>query len=201
MEYAGHASGWDEVVLRGDPAAREFIAFWLADGRVVAGMNFNVWDVNEQIQALIRSRRRVDPARLADAGIAARGGPRARSPSQSRQQGAQRGADGGVALALVLVGPVPLHAAADLVGRAVVVGDPLDRDPDGDDVLGLLEGDRAAVGGEGVVAGGEDRQRGPRVGAQAGERLAPRGEADEDLARRRRAGSARRGSRAGRRPG
>ena len=65
MEYAGHAMGWDEVVFRGDPAAREFIAFWLADGRVVAGMNVNVWDVNEQIRALIRSRRRVDPEALA----------------------------------------------------------------------------------------------------------------------------------------
>ena len=65
MEYAGHALGWDEVVFRGDPAGREFIAFWLADGRVVAGMNVNVWDVNEQIQELIRSRRRVDPAQLA----------------------------------------------------------------------------------------------------------------------------------------
>ena len=65
MEYAGHAAGWDEVVLRGDPAGREFIAFWLADGRVVAGMNVNVWDVNEQIQALIRSRRRVDREELA----------------------------------------------------------------------------------------------------------------------------------------
>jgi 3-phenylpropionate/trans-cinnamate dioxygenase ferredoxin reductase subunit len=70
MEYAGHALGWDEVVLRGDPAGREFIAFWLADGRVVAGMNVNVWDVNEQIQGLIRSRRRVDPARLTDADAA-----------------------------------------------------------------------------------------------------------------------------------
>jgi 3-phenylpropionate/trans-cinnamate dioxygenase ferredoxin reductase subunit len=68
MEYAGLATGQEQVVFRGDPAAREFIAFWLADGRVVAGMNFNVWDVNEQIQALIRSRRRVDPARLADPG-------------------------------------------------------------------------------------------------------------------------------------
>ncbi len=70
MEYAGHALGWDEVVLRGDPAGREFIAFWLADRIVVAGMNVNVWDVNEQIQGLIRSRRRIDPARLADADAA-----------------------------------------------------------------------------------------------------------------------------------
>jgi 3-phenylpropionate/trans-cinnamate dioxygenase ferredoxin reductase subunit len=65
MEYAGHAAGWDEVVFRGDPAGREFIAFWLSEGRVVAGMNVNVWDVNEQIQELIRSRRRVDPVELA----------------------------------------------------------------------------------------------------------------------------------------
>jgi 3-phenylpropionate/trans-cinnamate dioxygenase ferredoxin reductase subunit len=68
MEYAGHAPRWDEVVLRGDPASGEFLAFWLRDGRVAAGMNVNVWDVNEQIQALIRSRRVIDVARLADPG-------------------------------------------------------------------------------------------------------------------------------------
>jgi 3-phenylpropionate/trans-cinnamate dioxygenase ferredoxin reductase subunit len=74
MEYAGFADGWDEVVFRGDPAVREFIAFWLADGRVVAGMNVNVWDVNEQIRALIRSRRRVDPGELASGEVLAGAG-------------------------------------------------------------------------------------------------------------------------------
>ena len=39
MEYSGFATEWDEVVFRGDPAAREFIAFWLSEQRVVAGMN------------------------------------------------------------------------------------------------------------------------------------------------------------------
>ena len=34
----------------------EFIAFWLVDDRVVAGMNFNVWDVNDAIRELIRAR-------------------------------------------------------------------------------------------------------------------------------------------------
>ena len=67
MEYSGHAAHWDEVVFRGDPASREFIAFWLRDGRVVAGMNVNVWDVSEAVQALIRSRQAVDVAALADA--------------------------------------------------------------------------------------------------------------------------------------
>jgi 3-phenylpropionate/trans-cinnamate dioxygenase ferredoxin reductase subunit len=66
MEYSGFATDWDEVVFRGDPASREFIAFWLSDGRVVAGMNVNVWDVNEHVQALIRSRQVVDAAALAD---------------------------------------------------------------------------------------------------------------------------------------
>jgi 3-phenylpropionate/trans-cinnamate dioxygenase ferredoxin reductase component len=66
MEYAGHSAPGDEVVLRGDPAAREFIAFWLRDGRVAAGMNVNVWDVNEHIQELVRSGASVDRARLRD---------------------------------------------------------------------------------------------------------------------------------------
>jgi 3-phenylpropionate/trans-cinnamate dioxygenase ferredoxin reductase subunit len=66
MEYAGLSEPGDEVVLRGEPATREFIAFWLRDGRVTAGMNVNVWDVNEHIQALVRSGATVDRARLAD---------------------------------------------------------------------------------------------------------------------------------------
>jgi 3-phenylpropionate/trans-cinnamate dioxygenase ferredoxin reductase subunit len=66
MEYAGFADRWDEVVFRGDVDSREFIAFWVAEGRVLAGMNVNVWDVTDDIQALIRSRAEVDRARLAD---------------------------------------------------------------------------------------------------------------------------------------
>jgi 3-phenylpropionate/trans-cinnamate dioxygenase ferredoxin reductase subunit len=69
MEYSGLADTWDEVVVRGDPAAHAFIAFCLKDQRVVAGMNAGVWDVVEPIQALIRSRRPIEPARLADPDI------------------------------------------------------------------------------------------------------------------------------------
>ncbi len=71
METAGlpEPGSYDEIVYRGDRAALEFIAFWLSDGAVVAGMNVNVWDVNEDIQALIRSGTPVDPARLADPDI------------------------------------------------------------------------------------------------------------------------------------
>ena len=55
---------YDQVLYRGDPAALEFVAFWLAHGAVVAGMNVNVWDVNNDIQSLIRSARPIDPTHL-----------------------------------------------------------------------------------------------------------------------------------------
>ena len=66
MEYSGYARQWDEVVFRGDRAGGEFIAFWLRDGRVLAGMNVNVWDVNADVEALIRSGAKVDTGALAD---------------------------------------------------------------------------------------------------------------------------------------
>jgi 3-phenylpropionate/trans-cinnamate dioxygenase ferredoxin reductase component len=66
MEYSGYATEWDEVVFRGDIAAREFVAFWLKGRRLIAGMNMNVWDVSDPIRELIRSRRRLDPRQLAD---------------------------------------------------------------------------------------------------------------------------------------
>ncbi|MCL2515921.1 MAG: FAD-dependent oxidoreductase [Microbacteriaceae bacterium] len=71
MEYAGYTALAADVqpVFRGDIDAREFIAFWVAGGRLVAGMNVNVWDVSDDIQTIIREGRRVDPARLADPGI------------------------------------------------------------------------------------------------------------------------------------
>jgi NADPH-dependent 2,4-dienoyl-CoA reductase/sulfur reductase-like enzyme len=68
MEYSGWApaGSYDQVVIRGDAGKREFIAFWVKDGRVLAGMNVNVWDVTDKIQRLIRSKARVDTEALAD---------------------------------------------------------------------------------------------------------------------------------------
>jgi 3-phenylpropionate/trans-cinnamate dioxygenase ferredoxin reductase component len=70
MEYSGWAppGSYDEVLVRGDLGKREFIAFWLSEGRVLAGMNANVWDVTEPIQQLIRSAVPVDRQALADPG-------------------------------------------------------------------------------------------------------------------------------------
>jgi 3-phenylpropionate/trans-cinnamate dioxygenase ferredoxin reductase subunit len=71
MEYTGYVEpgGYDRVVFRGDAGKREFIAFWLSQGRLLAGMNVNVWDVSEQIGRLISAGDPVDPDRLADPAI------------------------------------------------------------------------------------------------------------------------------------
>lgn len=76
MEFAGWVAPgeYDRVVFRGDPSlvdgkVPEYIAFWTRDGRVLAGMNVNVWDVSDQIQQLIRAGKPIDAGRLADPSV------------------------------------------------------------------------------------------------------------------------------------
>jgi 3-phenylpropionate/trans-cinnamate dioxygenase ferredoxin reductase component len=71
MEYAGYTEpgGYDQVVFRGDVQRRKFIAFWLGGGRVLAGMNVNIFGASETIQAIVRGGRIVDTARLANPGV------------------------------------------------------------------------------------------------------------------------------------
>lgn len=53
MEFSGDTHGYDEVFIKGK--GLEFIAYWLREGSVIAGMNVNIWDVVGDIQNLIRS--------------------------------------------------------------------------------------------------------------------------------------------------
>ncbi|WKX70186.1 NAD(P)/FAD-dependent oxidoreductase [Streptomyces sp. XD-27] len=71
MEYSGYAppGTYDQVVCRGDVGKRQFVAFWLSEGRLLAAMNVNVWDVVEPLQRLIRAGRRLDPDALADPAV------------------------------------------------------------------------------------------------------------------------------------
>jgi 3-phenylpropionate/trans-cinnamate dioxygenase ferredoxin reductase component len=66
MEYRGWAPKFDQVVLRGDSSRREFVAFWLLDGRVRAAMNANVWDQGDNLQALVRASQPIASDQLAD---------------------------------------------------------------------------------------------------------------------------------------
>jgi 3-phenylpropionate/trans-cinnamate dioxygenase ferredoxin reductase subunit len=67
MEYVGYSDPVNDVVVRGDTSTGEFIAFWLDGQKLTAGMNVNVWDVNDDIRTLCG--RTVDRERLADPGV------------------------------------------------------------------------------------------------------------------------------------
>jgi 3-phenylpropionate/trans-cinnamate dioxygenase ferredoxin reductase subunit len=75
MEFVGDIAGdvahgrYDTVTYRGDLDERTFIAFWTHGGKVLAGMNVNIWDVIPDIEALVRADRAVDLARLADPAV------------------------------------------------------------------------------------------------------------------------------------
>jgi 3-phenylpropionate/trans-cinnamate dioxygenase ferredoxin reductase subunit len=68
MEYVGRNGRDDEVVVRGDQDRGEFIAFWTADGVVTAAMNVNIWDVNDDLRAVVG--RSVPAERLRDPDVA-----------------------------------------------------------------------------------------------------------------------------------
>ncbi|MDN5585361.1 MAG: FAD-dependent oxidoreductase [Brevibacterium sp.] len=67
MEYVGHGLSDDDVVIRGDKASGEFIVFWTRGGTVTAAMNVNIWDVGDELRALIGTS--VSAARLQDESI------------------------------------------------------------------------------------------------------------------------------------
>lgn len=67
MEYTGWVdvrTGYDDVVVSGETAQQEFMAFWRVDGQVVAGMAINMPGRMGQVEELIRSRRSVPTAEL-----------------------------------------------------------------------------------------------------------------------------------------
>ncbi len=69
LEYLGYAPRWDRVVVRGNPADRAFVACYLLDGVVEAGLAVNVWDTVEPLRALITQARPVPEHVLADPAV------------------------------------------------------------------------------------------------------------------------------------
>jgi 3-phenylpropionate/trans-cinnamate dioxygenase ferredoxin reductase component len=70
LEYVGYSDPTDAVVVRGSLADRQFIAFWHRDGIVTAAMHVNVWDVVEDLKAIVAAGRTLEPGRLADPAVA-----------------------------------------------------------------------------------------------------------------------------------
>jgi 3-phenylpropionate/trans-cinnamate dioxygenase ferredoxin reductase subunit len=70
IEYVGNLGpeGFDEVVLRGDVTDQVFTAFWLNNGRVLAGMHVNDWDAIDPIRGILASGR-VPMSELRDSSV------------------------------------------------------------------------------------------------------------------------------------
>lgn len=68
MEYVGRGDAADAVIIRGSQTSGEFITFWSRDGIVTAAMNVNIWDVSDDLRALVGQR--IEPAKLADTSVA-----------------------------------------------------------------------------------------------------------------------------------
>lgn len=66
VEYTGHATADDEVVYRGDPASRTFVAFWIRDRRLRAALNAGWWGTAPVVKKLIAAAVPVEPDMLAD---------------------------------------------------------------------------------------------------------------------------------------
>jgi len=70
LQTAGISLGFDETVLRGDPAARAFSVVYLKDGKVVALDCVNMVKDYVQGRKLVEAGASPDRAQLADAGVA-----------------------------------------------------------------------------------------------------------------------------------
>jgi 3-phenylpropionate/trans-cinnamate dioxygenase ferredoxin reductase subunit len=69
LQYAGFHRGWDEVVMRGNPDSRDFIAFYLSRGCIDAVVGVNRGKDVRRAMPLIKARAAADPRQLADEGM------------------------------------------------------------------------------------------------------------------------------------
>jgi hypothetical protein len=71
MEAWGVPHRWDRVVVRGEPAAGQFEAFWLLEGRTVGTMLGGHGDKEQRkvLETLVRTAAQADPVALADPAV------------------------------------------------------------------------------------------------------------------------------------
>ncbi|WP_327197438.1 oxidoreductase C-terminal domain-containing protein, partial [Sphingobium yanoikuyae] len=69
LQTVGLSTGFDQTVLRGDPATRSFSVVYLKGGKLIALDCVNAVKDYVQGRAHVLSGAHLDPAQLADAGI------------------------------------------------------------------------------------------------------------------------------------
>ncbi len=70
LQMAGVRSGYDQTVVRGDPAQRKFMVLYLRAGELIAAESVNNPRDFMTVRQLIAQRARPDPARLTDPEVA-----------------------------------------------------------------------------------------------------------------------------------
>ena len=69
LQYAGFHQPWDQFVVRGSLEARNFIAFYMSDGRVDAAVALNRGKDVRRVMPLIKARATIDPRQLGDESV------------------------------------------------------------------------------------------------------------------------------------
>ncbi|HEX2031605.1 MAG TPA: FAD-dependent oxidoreductase [Actinomycetota bacterium] len=69
LQYAGFAATWDRIVVRGSMEERDFVAFYLKDGRVLAALGLNRGREVRRAMRLIGSRAAPERRLLEDEGV------------------------------------------------------------------------------------------------------------------------------------
>ena len=64
LSYVGHAEGWDDIIVDGDVASRDFLAFFVKENRVVAVAGLNRDREMAAIEELMRQDRLPTPDQL-----------------------------------------------------------------------------------------------------------------------------------------
>ncbi|MEJ2718052.1 MAG: oxidoreductase C-terminal domain-containing protein [Deltaproteobacteria bacterium] len=61
FRYVGHAEQWDEIIIRGDVSAQDFVAFYVKNGRVRAAAGNNREKEMGAIEELMRMNKMPSP--------------------------------------------------------------------------------------------------------------------------------------------
>ena len=66
LNYVGHAEGWDEIIYRGKPEAKDFIAFYVKDGKLKAAAGAGRDRDLDALEFILRDGLPLTPAQMRD---------------------------------------------------------------------------------------------------------------------------------------
>ena len=69
LQYAGFHTNWEQLIVRGRLDSDSYLACYVNDGRIDAAVGLNRAKEVRRVMPLIKSRRKVDLAQLADEAI------------------------------------------------------------------------------------------------------------------------------------